>query len=256
MGNLIRMDLYRMNKGKAFRACLLVAFILALGATPFEWGMIQLSRMIAPNDPAKFKDSVSLAYLISHPVSSTILMLAFLSIVAFFFEDMESGYIKNIAGQMPKKGYSVLSRFIAAIPHNLAFMLTGLIGFLLGSLPFQKITLDGSILESIGTFLLKLLLMQSICAILVLIATSFRNKSLGMILAVLLGLPVMTLVYLGINSGLQQVFGKSFDMTPYVPDQLLKEEYPNAIRAILVSAVTICIFLPLSIYLFDKKYVK
>ena len=256
MGNLIRMDLYRMNKGKAFRVCLLLAFILALGATPFEWGMVQISKALAPNETVPFAESVSLAYLIGHPFSSTILMLAFLSIVIFFYADMENGYIKNIAGQMPKKGYSVLSRFIASVPHNLAFMLIGLIGFILGTLPFQKITMDGSIPEAIGIFLLKLLLLQSVCAILLLVTTSFRNKSLGMILAVLLGLPVMSLLYLGVNTGLQQLFGKSFDITPYMPDQVLKEDAPDAIRAFLVAAVTLGIFLPLSISVFDKKDVK
>ena len=30
MGNLIRMDLYRMNKAKSFRVCLILAFVFAL----------------------------------------------------------------------------------------------------------------------------------------------------------------------------------------------------------------------------------
>ena len=34
MGNLIRMDLYRMNRGKSFRVCLILAFAVALLATP------------------------------------------------------------------------------------------------------------------------------------------------------------------------------------------------------------------------------
>ena len=38
--------------------------------------------------------------------------------------------------------------------------------------------------------------------------------------------------------------------------QVLKEEAPDAIRALLVSAVTIGVFLPLSIRVFDKKDVK
>ena len=34
MGNLIRMDLYRMNRAKSFRVCLILSFVIALAATP------------------------------------------------------------------------------------------------------------------------------------------------------------------------------------------------------------------------------
>ena len=98
--------------------------------------------------------------------------------------------------------------------------------------------------------------MQSLCTILVLIVSSLRIKSLGMILAVLLGLPLMGLIYMGINTGLQQLFGRFTDITPYMPDQVLRESSPETIRALLVSAVTIGIFLPLSIRVFDQKDVK
>ena len=36
MGNLIRMDLYRMNKAKSFRVCLILTFAFALASTPLE----------------------------------------------------------------------------------------------------------------------------------------------------------------------------------------------------------------------------
>ena len=255
MGNLVRMDIYRMLRAKSFRVCLITAFVLALCATPVEWGLTMLARSLS-NDTPPFPDTVQLASLISHPASALIYMLAFLSAVIFFYADIEAGYIKNIAGQMPKKGFSVLSRYIAAMPHNLLFLAVGLIGNLIGSVLLRKITMDGDLLGSIVTFALRFLLMQAVCAILLLTTTSFRNKSLGMILAVMLGLPVMALIYIGINSGLGQLFGKPVDITPYLPDQVLKEDAPDVLRALLVSAVTIGIFLPLSIRIFDKKDVK
>lgn len=255
MGNLVRMDIYRMLRAKSFRICLILSFALALLATPFEWGMAQLARSLSSEAP-RFPESVQLSYLISNPASGLIYMLAFLSIVIFFFADIEAGYIKNIAGQMPKKGFSVLSRFMAAILHNLLFLAAGLIGNILGALFLQKITTDGGLLNSILTFAVRFLLMQAVCTIMLLAVTSFRNKSLGMILAVMLGLPVMGLIYLGINTGLGQLFGDSVNITPYMPDQVLKESNPDALRAFLVSAVTIGIFLPLSIHVFDRKDVK
>ena len=256
MGNLIRMDLYRMNKARGFRVCLILAFALALAATPLEWLLFSVGKTLAPESAGEFGKTADLCGMIANPVSSLTVMLALLSAVIFFNADMENGYIKNIAGQMPRKGYSILSRFIAVIPHNLAFMLAALAGNVIGTLLFRRIVTEGSVLASAGTFLLRLLLMQSLCTILVLIVSSLRIKSLGMILAVLLGLPLMGLIYMGINTGLQQLFGRFTDITPYMPDQVLRESSPETIRALLVSAVTIGIFLPLSIRVFDQKDVK
>ena len=255
MGNLIRMDLYRMNKAKSFRVCLLVTFLLALLSTPLIMALEALARMLAPNSIEETKMVYNLVDHIANPASSLGYMLCLLSAVMFFYADIEGGFIKNIAGQMPKKGFTILSRFFATVPHCLVFMLAGFIGDLIGSAPFIQITVEGSLLKAAGVFCLKLLLLESICSILLLITSSFRNKSLGMILAVLLGLPVMYLIYMAINAGLDQVF-KGANIVPYMPDQVLKEEYPGAFRALLVSAVTIGIFLPLSIRVFDKKDVK
>ena len=256
MGNLLRMDLYRMTKAKSFIVCLAVSFLLALSSTPLEKLLYMIGNTIAPGEAGEFPATADLAGMIRSPLSSLMIMLALLSIVSFFYADMENGYIKNIAGQMPKKGFSILSRFLAAIPHNLVFMFACIAGNIIGTLLFKRITADGPILESIGIFLLKFLLLQSICAILLLFAASLRNKSLGIVFAVLLGLPVMGLIYLGINSGLEQLIGKDFSIIPYMPDQVLREEKPEWIRGLLVSAVTTGIFLPLAIRIFDIKDVK
>ena len=256
MGNLIRMDLYRMRKAKGFNVCLLLTFVFSLASTPVAKALYSLGNKLSPNENVgNLPPVANLSEIIASPISSVCMMLAFLSIVIFFYADMENGYIKNIAGQMPKKGFSILSRYIASIPHSLIFMLAGLIGNLIGTLPFQKIVVETSIAEAIGIFLLKLILMESICAIMLLFTSSLHNKSLGMIFAVLLGLPVMTLIYAGINTGLNQLI-KGVDIMPYMPDQVLKESNPGMVRGLVVSAVTIGIFLPLSIRVFDKMDVK
>ncbi len=255
MGNLIRMDLYRMKKATIFRVCLILAFVLALASTPLAWALTLLSRTITPEEPVDFPAQVNLAEFIASPMSSIIGMLAMLSIVGFFYADMENGYIKNIAGQMPRKGFSILSRFIAAVVHNAVFMLVALAGNLAGTVFLQKIVVESSIADAVVQFLLKLLLLQSVSAILLLVTSSFRIKSLGMILAVLMGLPLMRLIYLAINSGLSQIF-KGADIIPYMPDSVLQESSPDVLRALLVAVITIAVFLPLSIRVFDKKDVK
>ena len=256
MGNLLKMDLYRMNRAKSFRVCLILAFVAALSSTPLMKLLIVLANLVS-DSKSFFPESTTLSSILGSPLPALVSMLAMLSACMFFHADMENGYIKNIAGQMPEKGYSILSRFLAVIPHNLVFMLVSVVGNLIGTLIFQRIEFDGAILASLGTFLLKFLLLQSICAILVLVAGSLRNKSLGVLLAVLLGLGLLSLVYLGINAGLSRVLNlKDFAIDRYMPDQVLQESEPDAVRAILVAAVTIGLFLPLAIRVFDRRDVK
>ncbi len=255
MGNLIKMDLYRMNKARSFRVCLILAFILGLLSTPLEKAMYALGSLLSSDESLVFAPTASLSDMIAQPVSALIYMLALLSVVSFFYADIEGGYIKNIAGQMPKKGFTVLSRYLAAIPHNLAFLVFGFAGNVIGTLLFRKIVGGGAIPESVVIFLLRLLLLQGICAILLLFVTTMRNKSMGVVLAVLFGLPVMFLIYMAINSGLRQIFS-NVDITPYMPDQVLQEVRPDKLRALLVSLVTTGVFLPLSIHIFDKRDVR
>ena len=256
MGNLIRMDLYRMNKARSFRVCLALAFVFALCSTPFEYLMVQLGKMLAPSESVVFETETTLSALIRGCVPMLTVLLSLLSIVNFYYADMEGGYIKNIAGQMPKKGFTMVSRFIASVPHNLAFLLVTVIGNILGTVILRKISFGGNILESVGILLLKVLLLTAVCSILLLVTAAFRNKSFGMILAVLIGLSLTPLLYtLVINPGLNKIF-TDVDITPYMPDAVLGEEKPGLVRALAVSAVTIAVFLGLSVRVFDRKDVK
>ena len=185
-------------------------------------------------------------------------MLALLSVNSFFYADVENGYIKNIAGQMPKRGYTILSKFLAVIPHNLLFIVAGVGGNLIGTIIFQKIIVDSAVLEACGTLLLKLLLLFGNHLLsLLLVTATFQSKSFGTVLAVLFGLGLLFLVYTGIDAGLDQLWPKkSFSIVSYMPDQLLDSASPNVVRSLAVSAVTIVIFLLPSIRIFDKKDVK
>ena len=89
---------------------------------------------------------------------------------------------------------------------------------------------------------------------LLLVSSSLRSKSAGVVLAVLLGIPAMELLYTAIDSGLRMLLNQpTFTIAPYMPDVLLREGKPDTLRAILSSAVTIGIFLSLSISVFDKR---
>ena len=255
MGNLIRMDLYRMRKEKRFWICLGLAFLLALGQTPLQKLLTVLSGML--DNTIAFPPTAEVSAIIADPFPFLNAMLAMLSACGFFYADIEGGYIKNIAGQMPKRGYTVLSKFIAIIFHNLIFMAIGIMGNLAGTVIFQRLVTDADLMQGVITFLMRFMLIQSICSILLFFTTTLRNKSLGTVAAVLLGTGLMFLAYAAVSSGISELFKlEDFDISKYMPDQLLNEAKPDVLKSVLSSVITTVIFLPLAIHIFDKRDVK
>ncbi len=256
MGNLIRMDLYRMRKARPFCVCLILAFVLALINVPMEKLLFTLAKSLSPDINETFRAEMNLSDILSDPFPMINTMLALISLCFFFYADAENGYIKNIAGQMPMKGFTILSKFLAAIVHNLIFAAVGIIGNLAGTMIVRRIIADSQVLDSIRILVLKLMLFQSISAILLLVVSTFRSKSLGMILAVLFGLGLTGLIYFGINEGLGQVFGPETDISKYMPDTVMNERPLDTAKALAVSLVTGVIFLLSAIRIFDRKDVK
>ncbi|MBR4576966.1 MAG: hypothetical protein IKO25_07165 [Clostridia bacterium] len=256
MGKLIRMDLYRMLKCKSFPVCLTIAFVLALVNAPVAKLMYSLANSLSSEIKETIPAEVNLSAVLSDPFPMIGLMLALLSLCFFFYADVENGYIKNIAGQMPMKGFTVLSKFTASAVHNLCFAMAGIIGNLIGTVLVQRIVMDAGVADSIRVLVLKLLLVQGLCAMLVLVVSTLRSKSLGMILAVLFGLGLTSLIYMGINEGLKPIFGQNTDISSIMPDTVMNEKPLDTLKALAVAVVTGIIFLLPAIRILDKKDVK
>ena len=253
MVNLIRMDLYRMRKAKSFIVCLILIFVLALASAPLEKLLFTLARSLSNEINETFFDNVNFSRILINPFPMMGKMITLLSLCYFFYADVENGYIKNIAGQMPLKGFTVLSKFLASIVHNLIFAAVGIIGNLIGSLIVRKIVPDSNLMDSIRILVLRLMLLQSISAILLLMVATLRSKSLGMILAVLFGLGLASLLYAGISEALKQVFGPGTDISRYMPDAVMAEYPLDTLKALAVSVIWGGLFLLLAIRVFDRK---
>ncbi len=253
MRNLIKMDLYRMGRSRTFWICLIITAVLALTGAPISKLLYNLAASLSSEVREAFPAEVDLSVILRDPFPLAGFMLLLLSLCSFFHADMENGFIKNIAGQMPQKGYTVLSKFLAAIAHNLIFVMTAIAGKVIGTLVVQRIVVNSGAADGIRVLLLKLLLIQGISAVLLLAVTTLRSKSLGMILAVLFGLGLTPLIYLGVNEALSTVFGKDVDISRYMADAVLRENPLETGRAILTAVVTGGLFLLLAIRIFDRK---
>ncbi len=282
MGNLLRMDTYRIFRSKTFFVCLILAFALAVASAPVDKLLSSLGQMFATEvtetaktsdefsdedvlalettkDAIRFRTEEKLSNLIKKPFTFLATLLLLISVCSFYYADAEGGYIKNIAGQMPMKGFTILSKFLASVSHNFIFMALCVVGNIIGTLTVRHFVPDDAILSSIGIFFLKLLLIQSICALLVLFVSTMQNKSLGNVMAVLFGLGfVMPLIYELIDVQLINRLFKDAGavFAKYMPDVLLGETSPDPLTAILVSVIFGGFFLLLAIRIFDRKDVK
>ncbi len=258
MTNLIRMDLYRLQRSTAFKVCTVLAVVFALMNVPFEYVMTLLANMLVSEDKAESFNKVrELSTFLRSPFPFVNAMLAMISVTSFFYADIEFGYVKNIAGQMPKKGYAVLSKYTATCVHNLLFMLIGVVFNLLGALPFVTIATTQSVGSALAVFAVKFLLMQACCALLIWFVVGLRSKSLGTTFSVLMGTGLLMLLYLGIDAGINKLFSlKDFTVTDYMPDQLLNTSNPDAVTSIVVSVIFIALFVLLTVRMFDRRDVK
>ena len=65
MGKLIRMDLYRLLKSKAFLVCLSLTFLLALADAPLAKLLITLAKSLSPEINEAFAAGVNLSSILS-----------------------------------------------------------------------------------------------------------------------------------------------------------------------------------------------
>ena len=258
MSNLIRMDIHRMFKARSFKVCLVLAFLFGFLGIP----LARLFSLILTFLPDSIEigellpESVTISSILQKPFPGMNSILIMFSVCYFYYADIEQGYIKNIAGQVSKKGYTMISRYIAVILHNLVFIATGIIGNLIGTALFVRLIVDEEILKTLGSLGLRFLLLQGLCAILLLVTCGLGSKIFGMVLSVVFGAGLMSLLYLSIDTAVSLAFKTKIAIEQYMPDQLMDQTAPALIPALPVAVLTIAVFLFLAVRVFDRREVR
>ena len=267
MRNIIRMDYYRLVHSKSFKINMLLVFFISLMSKPITMWMFKLMNNIAEQlseegneiEVIAYPDTVMLSSLLCDPFGYTILIvLCLICMIGFAYADIANGYIKNYAGQLTKKGNSIISKFTVIGILNMFFMIAALAGSVIGELLVRKIECDPGVPQAVGTFFLKFLLLQSLCTILLFFTAGIKQKTIATVAGVVLGSGMLGLAYMGLNSVIEKVFKlESFNINDYAPDSLLVSGGNlAAANALLVSVVIIAVFLPLTVRIFNKSDVK
>ena len=273
MRDLIRMDLYRMFRSKVFYINLI---IIALGniATKviFKVAMDALTSPEVMEAAQKQGDaetsellstlaypkSVSVSELLGNPFAFNIfLILVFLSVVSFCYADIAGGYIKNYAGQLPKKGYTVISKFICIAVHNLLFMIVALVSIVGTEAVVRTVDFDSQAGAGALTFLLKFLLLQSMSAVILFVTTGLHSKTFASVCAVVFSTGLLGMIYMGFDYAAEH-FLKISDLNSakYAPDQLILQSRIAWFNGVIVSVVVSAVFIAITYGIYNKSDVK
>lgn len=259
MVNLIKMDLRRMLKATILKVSLIIIAIINI----FIAGVLPVILKMIPNIPNFDTDEI--CETISDPFGISLLaILLFMSAVSFFYADFSNGFVKNLAGQVPKRSNLIVSKFVVIGIHNFIFMIVGVLSKLIGvgiaaalGVTFKS---SGMIAAAILTLLIKWMLCMGICAILLFITSGVRNKTLASIVAVIIGTGALAFVYMGLTTAIATLFKVNVNVSEYMPDQLLSSVNVGSnvavANAIIVAIICSGLFLGLAIKTFNKRDIK
>ncbi len=254
MTNLIKMEWYKLRTSKLFIILLIVTF--ALNAI-FLASLPMITSALGAEMTA-----TELSSILASPFALGLLMIPiFISAVSFLYLDFSGGYIKNIAGQLADRGSLVFAKFIMIGVHNLIFFVAAAISAVLATALTGGIVVDAAVWSGILTLLLKWLLSLSLCTVLMFFAVGLRNKTLAIIMAVVFSTGALSLLYMGINTGITALFKvENIDVGNYLPDALMGSVNvitgELVVNAIIVAAIFIGVFLWLTYMMFKKRDVK
>ena len=236
MLNMIKMDLYRMFRTKSLYVIWIVLAVALLITTSLcktdhdslnEEDAVQQEQIAEPTAenmnvgmmvmlPTEPGEKVTV-YDIFFANSQGKFYALFLVILAVMFStaDIGSGYIKNIGGQVQKRGALIFSRSIALAVFTVLTMAGAFLfqaaanGIVFGELEW------GNTKAILSYFVTELALHYALVLICMAIAIILKNNVISMVIAVCLSMNVMTIVYGVVNSAIQKIGIQNFQIYKY-----------------------------------------
>ena len=283
MGNVIRMDLYRLLRSLSFKVCLIIVAVMSVIVGPIAKISYTITEKLAQN--AENKDELlenlgewptefHLGNIIAGELGTICTAVFLLCIVYFCFADIQHGYIKNVAGQLPSRGHTIISKFIVSQFTLVIFYAVEIGMSVVGQLIVGKSAkadmfytgMDGEPDKVFGMGAafaelgLKWLLLACLCALILLFTTGIGSNVAGTIVAILCGAGFTGLAYSGITAGLNKLFKfKDFELSRYMPDSLYRtklNEEGLMLNALIVGVVALVLLLYCTTRLYNKKDIK
>ena len=236
MLNMIKMDLYRMFRTKSMYIVWIVLAVAVLFTTflcktdydslnkedaaqqeqftePTAENINVGMMVTLPTEPGKKVTVYDIFYANSQGKFYALFLVIFA--VLFSTADIGSGYIKNIGGQVQKRGALIFSRSIAlavfmALTMTGAFILQAVANYIVfGDLEW------GDPKAACSYFLTELVLHYALVLICMAIAIVLKNNVISMVISICLTMNVMSIVYGLVNSAVRKMGIHNFQMYKY-----------------------------------------
>ena len=279
MLNIIKMDLYRMFRTRSMYivwivlavSLLLTTFLCKTDYDSFrEDDAMQQEQITEPTE-----ENINVGMMVTLPTepgekvtvfdiffanSQGKFYALFLVIFAVMFStaDIGGGYIKNIGGQVQKRGALILSRSIASA----VFMTLTMVGVFLFQAVANYIVFGelewGNSKAILSYFLTELALHYALMLICMAIAIILKNNVISMVLAVCLTMNVMSIVYGLVNSAIQKIGIQNFQIYKYtITGKLsllpMNPSGKECLAAFALAIVFIVVMISVSSIVFQKR---
>lgn len=170
----------------------------------------------------------------------------------FVTAEHESGYIKNIAGQIPNSGMLAISKLCPMAVYNFCIITVFCLAASLAGLIFVPHISGGNIPMLMEVLLTKFLLYIAVDTIILFVCTTSKNKAFSIGVSVVSGLGVTEALYGTVNLFFSRIFGGiGISIAKFFPDGINKQvslasNTSTIIQALAVAVIYIVVFSYLS----------
>lgn len=269
MINVIKMDCYRMFRSRSTYYILIglaIFLVFLISNTHKSLVDVQEGRPVAEAvvgigfDASLLADKMSLLqfFKVFAGSKSFILMLSIFSVL-FINHEEASGFSKNIAGQVQKRGWLLISKFICQGIFIWLIFIVGIATTLMaGEMSYDSIVVGniGSLLQEVG---LQFIFHLAFAGILLVIISLIRQPIISLLISILLCFGAFTFVYQGIDGIIQRVLAvpeftlTNYTMTGIIPSISLDSANGQIIKGIIIALIYCLATLALSVTIKNKR---
>lgn len=273
MINLIKMEFYRLFRTKAVKIGAICAAVVSFLFVLFNFGLLEIVKHLMELEPdaalgigvffsvVSWLEGVDFAEVVLKGTGAFSLFLSCVIAASYIGAEQSSGYVKNIAGQLPNRGLLIVSRFVATC--FIQFMVLSIYTVVssLGALIFFGRYINAcSFGALIFGLLLRFLLFCAVDAALLFFCTLTKSHAIAMVIGAIFGTGATSIVYSTANIFLN-VIKININISMLMPDGInglinASSVGEIAIRAILVSAVFIVGFVFSAAMVIKKRDVR
>ena len=270
MFNLIKMEFYRLFRTKSVKIGAICAAVVSFMYMLFNFGILELVKRLLPDaafgigmlfSVVFWLEGVDFAEIILKATGAFSLFLSCVIAASYIGAEQSSGYVKNIAGQLPNRGLLIGSRFVATC--FIQFMVLAIytvVSSACALIFFGKYINACSIGALIFGLILRFLLFCAVDAALLFFCTLTKSHAIAMVIGAIFGTGATGIVY-STASVFLSILKINVNISMLMPDGINGLINPSsvgeiAVRAILVSAIFILGFTFSAAMVIKKRDVK